>query len=177
MVGKIWYVLPCIPDKEDLAAELLKQYFRCKGQEKIFNFTYEQMKRYEGAWHQERKPLFKGYFFVETENEEKLARAIKECGKTEGHQSFSDVPWEGIYPLGKEETEYLKKLGGKEHHVSMSRGYIRSGVTFVTEGPLRGKEPDICKIDRHKRLARLKTPLDRYQKKGIWTGLEIVSKS
>ena len=38
-------------------------------------------------------------------------------------------------------------------------------------------ESQIRKIDRHKRLARLECPVDQYQRKGLWTGLEIVSKS
>ena len=61
--------------------------------------------------------------------------------------------------------EFLRELGGEAHHVSMSRGVIRNGVTIVTEGPLEGKEAKIQKIDRHKRLG------------GFWAGLEITSKS
>ncbi len=52
---------------------------------------------------------------------------------------------------------------------------IFEGVTKVTEGPLKGLEAQICKIDRHKRLARLETPQGenvRY----VLAGLEIMEK-
>lgn len=47
----------------------------------------------------------------------------------------------------------------------------------MTEGPLCGHESQIQKIDRHKRLAHLDCRMDQYQRKGLWAGLEIVSKS
>ncbi len=42
--------------------------------------------------------------------------------------------------------EFLRELGGEAHHVSMSRGVIRNGVTIVTVGPSEGKEAKIQKI-------------------------------
>lgn len=81
--------------------------------------------------------------------------------------------------LNPETEEFLVELGGTEHHVLMSRGIIQNGMTVVTEGPLKGKEACIRKIDRHKRLARLEVPLSyplcRHEE--VWIGLEIISKS
>ena len=37
----------------------------------------------------------------------------------------------------------------------MSTGYIKDGTTYVTQGPLQGREKFIRRIDRHKRLAWL----------------------
>ena len=39
--------------------------------------------------------------------------------------------------------------------ISMSTGYIKDGRTYVTKGPLQGREKIISRIDRHKRLAKL----------------------
>lgn len=39
--------------------------------------------------------------------------------------------------------------------ISMSTGYIKDGRTYVTKGPLQGREKMISRIDRHKRLAKL----------------------
>ena len=70
----------------------------------------------------------------------------------------------------------MRSLCGEEHHFPMSRGYIQNGCMHVTEGPLKGKEPFIYKVDRHKRLARLKVPfIDGMRDMSM--GLEIVSKS
>ena len=57
--------------------------------------------------------------------------------------------------MSREEQEALRELAGNTHCISMSKGVIREGVTYVTEGPLKGKEQWIRKIDRHKRLALL----------------------
>ena len=59
--------------------------------------------------------------------------------------------------------------------MSMSRGIIRGGETHVTEGPLKGKEELIRRIDRHKRVAYL----DNWAFSGkglVKAGLEIASK-
>ena len=100
-----------------------------------------------------------GYFFLKTEESKVLEEA------------------QDSIPIDSGEERFLKELGGRDHHVPMSRGYIREGKTCVTEGPLCGHESQIQKIDRHKRLAHLDCRMDQYQRKGLWAGLEIVSKS
>ena len=74
-----------------------------------------------------------------------------------------------------EQECFLRGFLGEKQHLHMSRGHIREGQTYITEGPLRGKEKMICKIDRHKRLARLELPMaDGIQT--LYAGLEIFSK-
>lgn len=75
-----------------------------------------------------------------------------------------------------EEEELLLRLGGPDHHLAMSKGIIKEGIIYVTEGPLIGWEGMIRKIDRHKRIAMLGTGLINDGWK-IKAGLEIVSKS
>ena len=77
--------------------------------------------------------------------------------------------------MGKEEEQVLKILCGREHHLQMSRGIICKGVTHVTEGPLKGMEGRICKIDRHKRLAQI-TLTKRQDRGPLPAGLEITEK-
>ena len=82
----------------------------------------------------------------------------------------------GITSLRLEQEEFLKELMQPETKtVSMSTGYIKDGTTYVTQGPLQGREKFIRRIDRHKRLAWLMLP----EGEGQWelrTGLEIISK-
>ena len=71
--------------------------------------------------------------------------------------------------------KFSQRISGRKQHLHMSRGHIREGQTYITEGPLRGKEKMIRKIDRHKRLARLELPVaDGIQT--LYAGLEIFSK-
>lgn len=81
-----------------------------------------------------------------------------------------------IVGLQPEQEDFLRKVLGSEKHVELSKGYIKDGRTYVTQGPLQGKESLICKIDRHKRLAKLEISVgDSHQE--MRAGLEIISKN
>lgn len=135
-------------------------------------FSYESLKKYEGQWHLERLPLFPGYVFLESNMPKKLISCL------EDHPYICaglDIDAE-LMVLKQEEEELLKQLYGPEHHLAMSRGYIKDGITYVTEGPLTGRESMIRKIDRHKRMASLN--VDMFQSnEEMKAGLEIVTKS
>lgn len=137
-----------------------------------FTFTYDCMKRYEGSWHMERRLLFPEYVFVEADHKEIL-------------NTYFNISHKGaliagsemcLLTVGREEEVLLRCLCGKTHHLKMSRGYIKNGVTHVVEGPLRGREYCIQKIDRHKRLAKINVS-DRNGLGEMVAGLEIMEKS
>lgn len=79
-------------------------------------------------------------------------------------------------PLSDEEIDWIRALAAPETHVvEMSEGFIEGDKVVVTSGPLRGREAQISKIDRHKRLAWLDMRMFG-RNKSIKVGLEIVSK-
>ena len=78
--------------------------------------------------------------------------------------------------LQPEQEDFLRNVLGTEKHMGISRGYIKDGRTYVMRGPLKGKEKLICKIDRHKRLAKLKISVGDSCKE-MQAGLEIISKN
>ncbi len=135
-------------------------------------FTYDCMRRYGGMWHLERQLLFPHYLFLESRNEDKLREELRQYS-----QVLSVFENDGkLVRVEPEEEKLLRMLCGSGHHSRMSRGYIRNGQTVVTEGPLRGRENLIRKIDRHKRIARVGLPsVGRLWEMQV--GLEIVSKS
>jgi transcriptional antiterminator NusG len=169
-VFPIWYVLRCEKGNEKRAAETLKQQYCCPNKAEIFLITCEKMKRYKGCWHCQDELLFQGYVFADVENRAWLEKASRDA-------SVFRVFGSGEYSLCLEDVEkkFLKDVSGDEHRIAMSKGYIRDGITFVTEGPLCGKECRIQKIDRHKRMARVDSPLKCEQ--GLWMGLEITAKN
>ena len=59
--------------------------------------------------------------------------------------------------------------------MQMSKGYIEGTQVFVTDGPLKGQEGRIKKINRHKRIAIIETPF-MGKTTTIHVPLEIVSK-
>lgn len=106
------------------------------------------MRKYEGIWHLERQLLFPGNIFLESNDEEIPSEEI---------EKWIGIVWQkfSLIRLGKREEDFLKKLCKDEHHLEMSKGVICKGNTQITEGPLKGLENRIDRIDRHKRLARV----------------------
>ncbi len=66
---------------------------------------------------------------------------------------------EEMTPIQPEEEEYLKRLGGEEHVVKYSEGYIEGEKLVVTSGPLKDFQGKVKRILRHKRLVVLEVPL------------------
>lgn len=98
--------------------------------------------------------MFPGSVFLESDDE---AALLNELG---WYEEIADLRKESgaVLPVKKSEEMFLISLCGKNHHLGMSKGVIREGIMQVTEGPLRGREETIRRIDRHKRLARLAVP-------------------
>ncbi len=135
---------------------LCKNTLSSNAAQNVFVFTYDWLRRYRGAWH------------LDSEDENILLGELKKCRITAKRGNR-------LIPMDKEEERFLKILCGKGHHLQMSRGVICKGVPHITEGPLKGMESRICKIDRHKRLAQIMTTTRRDS--GLLpAGLEIMEK-
>ncbi|MCI8373998.1 MAG: antiterminator LoaP [Lachnospiraceae bacterium] len=168
----IWYVLYCPNQKEEELLKACRRHLTREALGDVFVFTYDRMRRFHGVWHLERRPLFPHYLFLESENEERLKEELERYA-----QVFSVFENDGrLVRVEPEEEKVLRMLCGAGHHSQMSRGYIRDGKTVVTEGPLKGKENLIRRIDRHKRIARVGMP-STGQLREMQVGLEIVAKS
>lgn len=168
----MWCALKC---RQGKAEEVMTSYRRNISEEilrDIFVFTYDRMRRYEGSWHLERHPMFPNYVFLETEDPKSLYRELK------AHCEIAQMLDEKIQPsiIQPEEERFLRALCGKEHHLEMSEGYIRDGMTHVIRGPLMGMERRIRRIDRHKRIASVAVP-DGNQGRLVTVGLEITAKN
>ncbi len=167
MIG-IWYLLSCRKQEEKKILTICKKKLPQSVADDIFILTFDRMRRYEGTWHLERQLMFPGYVFLESEDEEILSEELKSCGLSLREKNR-------LFRVGHKEEEFLKRLCGTAHHLKMSRGIIYHGNALITEGPLKGIEKHISRIDRHKRLARIEIiikPDDRY----IPAGLEITEK-
>lgn len=169
----MWYALYCRGRNEETVLASCKRNINQQILKDAFLFTCERMRRYEGAWHLETVKLFPDYVFLESEDGEALS------GELEQYRLFVQVMEEKsdsmLLSVQKSEEQFLSELCGGGHHLAMSKGVIRGGIPFITQGPLRGKEQMISRIDRHKRLAVLRSPA-LLQGLGMKAGLEITDK-
>lgn len=112
--------------------------------------------------------MFPGYVFLESKDEGILSEELERFGIFFGQKNQ-------LLKVDREAEEFLKRLCGAAHHLEMSRGIIREGSARITEGPLKGMEKQIRRIDRHKRLARVEMMI-RPDESYIPAGLEITEK-
>ena len=141
---------------------------------RIFVPTYDCMKKYQGSWHMEQKPAFRNCFLIECRDRDDLADILHRL-------QCADILAENItanaIALLPEQEVFLRNLMMPEtKKISMSTGYIKGGRTYVTKGPLQGREKMISRIDRHKRLAKLRFAAGNTDRE-LCAGLEIISKS
>lgn len=152
-----------------------------------FSVTRELPRRVNGAWTVVEQPLFPGYVFVATHDVDTLSDCF---ASHDGERSArSDI---AIECLPRKESDLLLSLMGEGGCIRISRGDIVDGCLRVSEGPLRGHEDLIAKVDRHKRLAYLHSgalaglealsiwnanTANNARRLGLCLGLEVVSKS
>ncbi|HBN57605.1 MAG TPA: transcription antiterminator [Lachnospiraceae bacterium] len=147
----MWYVIQVRTGTEESIRIQCEKQIPASVLEKCCLPYYERMRRYEGAWHKEQKLLFPGYLFLISDQLEGLYLNLKSViGLTKLIGTGRE-----IVPLTKEETELILRLAGEDELVEMSRGVIQEGKTVITDGPLKGLEGYIRKVDRHKRVAWL----------------------
>lgn len=141
---------------------------------RIFVPTYDCMKKYQGSWHMEQKPAFRNCFLIECRDRNDLADMLHRLQCTD---IFAENITANAIALLPEQEVFLRNLMMPEtKKISMSTGYIKDGRTYVTKGPLQGREKMISRIDRHKRLAKLRFAAGNTDRE-LCAGLEIISKS
>lgn len=161
----------------NIIAEFKKFYDTQLSEEQKKRFfvpTYDCMKKYQGSWHMEQKPAFRNCFLIECRDRDDLADMLHRL-------QCADILAENItanaIALFPEQEVFLRNLMMPEtKKISMSTGYIKDGRTYVTKGPLQGREKMISRIDRHKRLAKLRFAAGNTDRE-LCAGLEIISKS
>lgn len=160
---EIWYLLKCPEGEEADCIERCLDLVTSERMEEIICFEYQCMMRYGGKWHLERRTVLPGYVFV---------AGVDVLAKTD-YQGSAKNNWEvSVSPC---EAPYLKKLCDDSYLIEISRGVIRKGIAIVTNGPLKGREKLIQRINRHKRTAEIEIPFAGSQRR-ITVGLEIYEK-
>ncbi len=160
---EIWYLLkyPEAKEKDCVNRNFKDIYVEELGE--ILCFQYQRMIRYGGKWHLEKRLALPGYIFVDGSDEMiKNGWYRKKIGECDIFLIPCEIP-------------YLKGMCYKGSLIELSRGIIKYGDVVITDGPLKGREALIQRIDRHKRTAEIEIPFAGGQKQ-ITVGLEIYEK-
>ncbi len=168
-----WHVLFVRGGKEELVKEQVNRY------EAVNAFLPKVVKMYKrnGILNKEEKLLFQNYVFIQTtlefnEFHQLLQSNIKPIQGFLKVLQHKDAQLETLYP---HEKEFLMKFTNKDYVLEESIGFIENDQIIITEGPLKGHESMIKKIDRHKRTALISLSLFGLEQE-VMVGLEIVRK-
>ena len=150
----MWYVIQVYTGREMEIAQKCRDRVM-EEDEDVFIPMAERQTKIRGEQQIIRTRLFPGYVFIETTRIEDFYMRLKQI------KAMTKIlrTGETMTPLYGEEEAYLRRLGGADHIVKYSEGYLEGDKLVVTSGALEGYEGRIKKILRHKRLVVLEVPL------------------
>jgi len=172
-----WYVLFVTTGREDIAAKDLMTVFE-KGPIRPFVPTIETLFKKAGAIQHEISLMFPGYLFVETEmsNEEfteKIANCVRASKHIHKQLNYGD---RDDTALKDEERAVLESLWQNDNqNIKASMAVMVGDKLIITEGPLKGHEKKIKKLNRHKMKAVIEIELFGEQREAT-VGLGIIKK-
>ena len=143
----MWYVIQVYTGKELEIAQQCRDRVVMEGED-VFVPLAERWTKIRGERTLITSRLFPGYVFIETERIEDFYKRLNRIFAMTRVLRTGDE----MTPIQKEEEAHLRKLGGEEHVVKYSEGYIEGDKLVVTSGPLKDFEGNVKKILRHKRL-------------------------
>ena len=150
----MWYVMQVSTGTEEEICQQCRRRVK-EADEDVFILTVERMTKVQGEWKLVSGRLFPGYVCVETDEAEDFFLRLKQM-KINAKVLRTG---EEITPLYPEEEVYLSELGGEEHLVKYSEGYLEGEQLVVTSGAMMNYKGTVKKVLRHKRLIVLEVPL------------------
>jgi len=174
-----WYALFVMTGYEHKIANIISQFWRIDGL-KSFVPVYGAHFRKAGKVFSEKKICFPGYVFLESETRGlEFYLSVKSNIYHTEHAlrllrysaSYLDLSFE----MNEDDYSFLRKLLNDEHCIEMSQGCIKGTNIMVTDGPLRGLEGMIKRVNRHKMEATIETSFMGSSRE-ITVGFEIVKK-
>lgn len=139
----------------------------------VFTPLCEVPKLFHGSWRTVRALLFPGYVFVQARDPEPISRALR---AVPGLTRLLGAPGESVRALTGEEAAWLDAvIDSGTHTMGMSEAVQEGDRVVVVTGPLRGRESQIVKVDRHKRVAWIEVQM-LGRRTQVKVGLEVVRK-
>lgn len=168
----MWYVIQTETGREEKTKNMIMQIVSPEVFRDCRILFYESMRRYLGEWHTEKKRLFPGYLFIDTDHVEELFLELKHVPELTKLLGYGGE----IIPLKPEEERLIRELTQNDDTATMSVGIQVGDKIIVKEGVLAGKESIIRKVDRHKRKALIEIEM-LGEKRPVEIGLEIIEKN
>lgn len=156
-----WYVIHVQTGREqkmcDLFVSACREADELAGEggrllEECFCPRFQTQRKRRGEWQDIEHPLMPGYVIAVTSNPDRLAQILRGIPK---HARMLTLG-EAYVPLSEQERRWLdEQTRPGERVVPMSVAYKRGDTIVITDGPLKGREWMVDKINRANSLAHL----------------------
>lgn len=164
-----WYVIFVKGGKEASLTNSLK-----KRNIDAFIPMMEKMHKKNGDYIKVIVPMYPNYIFIRTDLDQTEFNQWLYLFKQQHSGILKQLAdREGTSALHKAEIDLMEKMMNNQNIVKHSFGMIEGDHIRIVEGPLKGLESKIVRVDRHKRLAYLN---DVFIGKPIKISLEILKK-
>lgn len=165
-----WYIAHVNENKK---TKLVK-FFNSQENTKAFIPKMEKWYSMKGIKDYIIKDLYPDYVFIKSPLDmEEFNKCFKEFFETvDGFAQL--LEYDDVYPLSESEQSLMEKLFDNQDVIKHSVGNIVNSQLIVDEGPLMNMEDKVIKINRHHRIATLKTELFNNR---LIVPLEVISKT
>ena len=167
------YAMQVATGRESKTVELIDRVLGHAVAARCFVPRFQFQRKVRGAWTLQEEFLTPGYVYL-TAKKTEVAELAERLRRVPAMTKLLATAGK-ITPLTQEETAWLLALTGPDHVVEPSIAVAEGDRIRVTDGPLKGFEAQIKKIDRHKRLAYVEGRLFG-RPKVVKVGLEVVGR-
>ena len=168
----MWYVIWALSTKEHELKNRIEVLVPKELYRNIWIPMKEELRKYHGEEILKQVKLFPGYVFIDTDEPEMIHRALY---REEDFIKFLQTDM-GYSPLSREEEEIIRHFTGESGIAGVSLGVVSGGVLTIFDGPLKGLEEKVVKIDRHKKKAWVKFDKLLGEERVLTFAINIVSK-
>lgn len=170
-----WYVLFVKAGKERKVEQYLSKNLNLKVSIPFIPLQ-EILFRRAGSIKREIRFLFPGYIFIESilsdqQFLQEINPVINRCSDIIGLLKYSDTE----ISMKESEKNMLKSLCDSEYCIGASFGVIEGDKIHITDGPLKGRESVVKKVNRHRREALVEIEI-MGDVRQVTVALEIVEK-
>ena len=174
-----WYVLFVKTGDENRSVYEVNKVWQIDGI-RPFIPMFDAKFRNSGKVFLEKRRLFPGYVFIETEMSGiEFYMTIRRLVVRSDHMlkilRYGNMDSDCSFVMKEEERQAFLKLCNNDRCVEISQGFIEGDQIVITDGPLFGFESLIKRINRHKMEATLEVEL-MGDKREVIVGLEVVKK-
>ena len=151
-----YYIIQVATGREKIFVENLEKLAPLLAQEHKFIFlTRELTIRRGGKWLKEIQPMFPSYLIVETDNEIDAATVQALKGLPDFYHFLNSNT--DIVPLNDRDLAIIQHFLGLGPKIGASLvKFDENDRIVVVEGPLKGIEGNIIKVDRRKKRAKIR---------------------